>query len=474
MSAVGKAIVVKDWTELRRDPRVVVMMLVAVILALAAVATSYTQVAAYETDRMATEARDRQTWLGQGARNPHGAAHFSSWAMRPLTPLALLDPGVTPYAGTAIWMEAHKQNAPRNRPVQDSASTFDSGQFSLAWALQIIVPLLLFVIGAGAIARERERGTLRMMVASGGNAGRIATAKLGVLARVGAIVLVPVVAIAAGAALLLPGANDADQPLRLLLWLLSYAVFLFIAVAVAIAVSAVASTASRALLALIAIWLVAALLAPRVASGVATMLHSTPAPEVFAARVAEDRAKFSDGHASPAEALKAIVLKRYNVSRVEDLPVNVSGLQLEEGERQGNLVFDRHFGTLAEIYDRQRMVSRVVGAASPLVSLQNISMALAGTDMPSQIAFQRQAEQHRRSVITMLNTDMIRNAGDEDFDYKADPRLWRTIPEFAFRQPPLATVLRAIWPDVAILFGWTLAGWAILRGAQRRLAREAL
>lgn len=474
MSGATQAIVAKDWTDFRRDPRFVMMALVALVLALAAVATSYVRVAAWETDRIATEARDRQTWLNQGERNPHGAAHFSSWAMRPLTPTALLDPGVVPYAGTAVWMEAHKQNAARNRPVQDSASAFDLGQFSLGWIVQIVVPLLLFVVGAGLIARERERGTLRLIVASAGDGSKVVDAKFKALARTAAMLLGPVLVAGAVAAMLLAGRVNGDSLLRLGGWLFSYGAFLFVVIAAAVAVSAFSRNTSRAMVALIGIWLVAALLVPRVASGIGAALAPTPAPEVFASGIAADRMKYADGHASPVEALTAIILKRYGVARVEDLPVSMGGLQLEEGERQGNRVFDRHFGDLTAIYQQQRAIVRLVGVVSPVTSLQNISMALAGTDLPSQLAFQEQAETHRRAVVTMLNSDMIRNAGRLDFDYKTDRRLWSKTPEFQFQPSPLERVLRTVLADILILLGWVGLGGVMLARARRHLAKEAL
>ncbi|MGB3928461.1 MAG: hypothetical protein WBL20_05805, partial [Sphingobium sp.] len=106
----ASAIARKDWREFVRDRRLLVMAALMVLLSLAAVMTAYARVAAYEADRVATERRDRVTWESQGERNPHSVAHFATWALRPLTPLAVLEPGVTPYAGAAIWMEAHNQN----------------------------------------------------------------------------------------------------------------------------------------------------------------------------------------------------------------------------------------------------------------------------------------------------------------------------------------------------------------------------
>jgi len=447
---------------------------VVLILALAAVAVSFVRIDSHERDRTYAEALDRETWLNQGPRNPHSAAHFSSWAMRPITPLAVLDPGVGPYAGNAIWMEAHNQNPPRNRPARDNASAFDLGQFSVGWVLQLLAPLLLFVVGAGLIARERERGTLRLMLVSGADASSLVARKLGVLGRIAAMMILPIAAAAVAAIALLPGANAADEGWRVAIWGGSYAIYLFVAVVIAIAVSAMSASTSRAMMLLIGLWLGATLLVPRMAASVAAVVAPAPPAEVFAAEIARDRATQASGHDGSEEAFVQSVLRRYGVTSEADLPVSLAGLELEESERQGNLIFDRRFGELEAVYTRQREAARLAGVVSPLVSIQNISMALSGTDMASQIAFQRQAEMHRRSVITLLNNDMAKHGKGQDFDYLADPKLWSTIPVFVYQPLPLGVVAQLVWPDLLILLAWCALAFFLLARARRHISSSAL
>lgn len=461
----ASAIPAKDWREFVRDRRLLVMALVVALLALAAVVTAFAQVRAYEADRAATVARDRATWEGQGERNPHSVAHFASWALRPLTPLAVLDPGVTPYAGSAVWMEAHNRNPAQARPAQDAASAFDTGQLSAAWVLQTLVPLLVFVIGAGLLARERERGTLRLMLASGADGQRIVPAKLLGLTRVTALLVVPVL-LAALAAALLAGPVD---PLRLMLWALAYAMFLTIIAAIAVAVSALSRSAARALLILVGLWLVAVLLVPRTAAGFAELAAPTPTTEAFFAGMASDMEAQPDPFGKDSEAFGLAMAKRYGVARVEDLPVSLDGLRLDESERHGNIAFDKHYGALAESYAAQRRVLQLAGLISPLLPLQNISMALAGTDGAHQLAFQNAAEAYRREMIHALNMDMVEHGKGKDFDYLAGPDLWKRTAEFAWTPPGLAAALRPVLPDVLILFGWAAAAWLLLRIASRWL-----
>lgn len=460
------AIARKDRREFVRDRRLIVMSALVLLLSLAAVLTAYARVAAFEQDRLATERRDRATWESQGERNPHAAAHFASWALRPQTPLSVLEPGVTPYAGAAIWMEAHRQNGARARAVDDAAIAFDLGTFSVAWMLQTIVPLLLFVAAAGLVARERERGTLRLLLVGGADAQALLPRKLLALGQIALLLAAPVLVAGTLAALL---AGPAD-PIRLLLWALAHLVFLAIVATIATAVSALARSVSGAMLVLIGLWCVGVLLAPRAGAALAQAVAPTPAPETFWAELREDLAKAPDPFSDPA--FEAAMLRRYGVPRRADLPVSFAGLQLDESERQGARVFDRHFGRLAATHARQRAAMRWAALLSPVPALQNVSTALAGTDGIHQLAFQNQAEAHRRAMIGALNRDMVEHGVGADFDYKAGDTLWRTTRAFRFQPPALAAILRTIWPDLVLLGLWALAAAALLKLAAGRMARS--
>lgn len=460
------AIIAKDVRELRRDRRVVVMALLVLALGITALATSWVRISAHEADRAATIAADRETWEGQGARNPHSAAHFSKWAFKPLTAQAVLDPGIAAYAGSAVWMEAHNRNPAVARPIDDQTVILPSGDFSLAWVLQVLMPLLVAVIAASSVARERERGTLRLMLASGVSAAALVKAKL---ASVGAVTLLLGGAISVVGAAAAAGAGPIE-PARLLAWLLAYAVFLAIVVAVAVAVSLRARSSGQALMVLAGLWLFAIILTPRAAASVAETATPAPTSEQFWADVAEAKAAYPNPFDAGMDAFAAKVMAQYGVTRLEDLPVSFGGLQLEEDERLGNQVYDAQFDALFAVYDRQRQWLRWASLVSPLPALQNISMALSGTDMPHQIAFQQQAEARRRAVVTQLNTDLIKNGAGKDFDYLAGPQLWAEVEDFAFATPSLGATLAGLWREALILLGWLAAAVMVALRSARQLS----
>lgn len=95
-------------------------------------------------------------------------------------------------------------------------------------------------------------------------------------------------------------------------------------------------------------------------------------------------------------------------------------------------------------------------------------MAAAGTDEGHHVEFAAQAERQRRAIVEALNADMTKHAKGKDFDYLADPVLWKTIPSFRYEPPALDRA--AVAGDVAVLGVWFVAGIAFLAWTTRRAA----
>lgn len=466
--STGSTILAKDVREFARDRRLVVMTVVMLLLALTAVLTSHARLSAYEIDRLATEQRERHTWENQGERNPHGAAHFSQWALRPLTPMALLEPGITDHAGAAIWMEAHSRNGAQGRTRDDSPLPAAVGSFSVGWLLQTLLPLFLFIVAAGAVARERELGTLKQLLAAGIGSSSLLLGKLRGLAALVAAVTAPVLLTGGIAAL---GAGPLE-PARLLLWIAAHLLYLGIIVTLGLAISALCRSSASALLLLVAVWSTTVLFIPRATTVIAEALVPSPSPEAFWGAIRKDLDQqpnpFSD------KAFEERVLAQYGVESVAALPVSLPALQLEESERLGNVVFDRHFAALEARHDAQRRLMRWAALLSPLPAIQHLSMALAGTDSAQQRGFQEQAETHRRRTVTMLNLDMAENAVGLDFDYTAGESLWQRIPAFEFRPTPLAQSLKHSAADCLLLLAWGIGSLLLLILARRRITTAGL
>jgi ABC-2 type transport system permease protein len=469
-----KLVARKDATELRRDHRLISATILVALLALAALGATYVRTVDYQRDRAAATAMERQSWVSQGPRDPHSAAHFAQWAFRAIDAPALLDPGTLPHSGSAIWMEAHARNPAAFRPAEDRTGALQIGEFSVAWVLQTIVPLLLFVLAASTIARERERGTLRLLFASGADGPGLVNAKARGLVRMAAMLVLPLLLVAAVAVALAPDSASADQIGRTLLWCTAHAGFLLIALLIGVAVSARMRSTSAALVALIGLWIVAVPLAPKAAASLAEALHPTPSGERFWADIQADIRDGFEGSGSSEEretALEARLLERYGATHLDALPISYRGARLDYNERFGNRVFAHHHAELEAITERQRGVMRSLGILTPVISMQNVSTALAGTDNAHAQYFARQAEAERQRVVNALNRDLVVNSvGDPN--YTADQRLWRQFGVFEPDTLPLAAALRSVLPDLLILAAWLVLGWWLLSRSGRNLQRE--
>ena len=178
---------------------------------------------------------------------------------------------------------------------------------------------------------------------------------------------------------------------------------------------------------------------------------------------------------------KADVLKRYGVTRIEDLPVNYKGLLALEGEAMTSRLFDRYAAESFAIQARQNALVTGVGLLSPTIALRQASMAAAGTDFAGHRRCVEHAEAYRYALVRRLNrlqAEAVSYADDTAKDAGAGRRKrigadnWRRIPEFTFVQPDARTLARASLPGLAIVLGWLAVAGAGLAIATRRLGAK--
>jgi ABC-2 type transport system permease protein len=419
------------------------------------------------------QAETREQWLKQPAKNPHSAAHYGIYAFKPKLLPALLDRGVDPYTGVAAWLEAHKQNEFKFRPAQDATAVQRFGELTAATVLQLLIPLLIVLLSFAAFAGEREQGTLRQLLSLGVCKTVLVWGKaLGIASALG-VLLVPATLIGVVALALTSENGMLPASGGRLVWLAaSYLLYFGIFVGVSLAVSAWAPSARLALLGLLAFWIANGLIAPRAAADVAKRVHPTPSTFSFQQAIERDLRGGIDGHDAEdkrAAALKARVLKQYNVGRLEDLPVSFAGISLQEGEEHGNIVFDKHYGQLWDGYGRQDRLKQLAGLAAPMLAISSLSRGLAGTDFAQHRDFAQAAEQYRRLLVKQMNDYMTEHAGKQDFGYLAQPAVWANVPAFVYAAPATSWVLRQQALSLALLALWLLAATLAALVATKRM-----
>ncbi|MEZ6023797.1 MAG: ABC transporter permease subunit, partial [Hyphomonadaceae bacterium] len=157
----------KEFREIRRDGRFAWTAAIMAILLITALITGGQRFAAYSAMQSHAQAESNDQFYTQGDKNPHSGAHYGNYAFMQAGPLSFFDSGVAAYAGSFVFMEAHKQNLSLAPPAGDNSAVMRFGQLDGAMILQVLMPLLIIFLGFSAFAGERERGTLRQLMSIG-------------------------------------------------------------------------------------------------------------------------------------------------------------------------------------------------------------------------------------------------------------------------------------------------------------------
>jgi ABC-2 type transport system permease protein len=446
----------RELLELWRDARAVTLTVVLALLLLSSVLAAWAQTRDFAAEQSVAQNETRRQWEHQGPKNPHSAAHFGTYAFKQPLPVAYLDRGVDAYLGVAVWVEAHKQNPFLYRPAQDQAATLRFGELTPALIIQELIPLLLFALTFSAFSGARESGLLRQELAAGVDGRALFAGKVLGLSAVLLPVLLPAVLAITGLVLLAPSDTRTDTVIRSALWLAAHATYLLTIVVLGLVVSAYTRSSRAALLVLGAIWCLGVVVAPRALADLGERLYPTPNGSDFWAAIQRDMSQGVDGHdptAARTEALKQQVLTRYGVQRVEDLPVNFSGIALQAGEEYGNRVFDRHYSRLWEQIDRQNGLAAGSSLVTPLGALRPLSMALTGTDFAEHRRFAVAVESYRRTLNRQMNDALAYRSRGTD-TYQGDARLWSATQDFRYAPADAAAVLRMQVLNIAVLLVW--------------------
>ncbi|MYB32959.1 MAG: DUF3526 domain-containing protein [Acidobacteria bacterium] len=467
-----RAIARKELVQYWRDGRVVTVFGIVALLGLAATVTGWSAVSAMERERASAVAMDREIWDTQGLKNPHTAAHFSRYAFQPTFNLAVFDPGLTDYVGNAIWLEAHYRDPAALRPVEDAVEIQRIAQLNPAWVIQVFGPLLIFILLYGAVAAERESGTLRQLLAAG---MRPVSLLLGKAVSAFSLTGLLVFGVLLGSAFLMSAEGIERLPdtgLRTAALAALYLVYLAIFVFLALGVSALSSRSRTALAGLMGIWIVATILGPRIGPDVAGALAPAPSAPEFAARLDREGADPFWGAGEEAvqrrQRVMDAALAEYGVETVEELPINYDGYLLQASEEFANGVFDTMYAELWGGYERQHAIARGFALVSPTIAAQNVSMALAGTGLHAYRHFADEAEEFRREFVLLLNQEMIDHGGADGYAYVSGNGFWRQNPDFEYAAPGIGEAVRGVWADVIILLLWLAIAIAVAALGVRR------
>ena len=457
-----RAIAWRELTEWCRDGRILGIAGMLGMLAVLASITGWLTWAEHDQQVTLAQAKDDAAFIRQGAKSSHSAAHFGRLAHKPSAPFAVFDPGVVPYLGQVIWLEAHRRDPAMFRAAEDSTELRRLADLSVAGVLTLLLPLLIFIVGHGVYAAERDRGTLRQVLSIGPTLQALFWGKFAALAASSVVVSSSVVALCIGVAFAARGSADLDTLLRGCGLLAAYALYGIGCVAVTLLVSARARSAAAALLILLMTWAVGMVLVPRLAATAADKLFpvatsvsfwNTTAADIRARRPPRDSLRYRELQRVVASEMLGRELSMDELASAE---LNRQALALETSERLEADAYAEAYEQLNDTYAAQARVRRIMAALSPAIVLQHASSALAGTDLSAHQQFAAQAERHRALISRRINEDMMLRGAGQGFDYLPEPQLWASIPPFRFTSPTASSALRSAAWDLAVLALWSL------------------
>lgn len=449
------ALLALEWTLLARERRVRWAVLVLAALVLLTFAGNMRELLRANDARAQVAAAERERWLGQGEKDPHSAAHYSIHAFKPTPLLVALEPGIEPFVGQTVWLEAHRQNDLLERPRGEATPLQRAGLTSPAGLLIGFAPLLVFLLAYTAVAQERERGSWRLALGAAHSPTRlVATKALAVWSLAVAVWLLPVIA-AALAVAAWRQAMDADLLLRLAAWGGAMSLWLALQAGVGVALCVRLGSVRVALGVLFGAWLLFALALPRWISHLADTRVPLPSSQEIRQQLQDDAPAY--WNAERGRAQEAELLASHGVTRVEDLPVNLRGAQLDRAERHAQAVFDRVLGGFHDRVVAQDRAFAQLTLASPAAALHALSPSLAGTDYQHQRRFIDHAERYRRDLVNRMNAEVMHAHGDPA--QAGGTTLWARIAPFAH----VAPTLREGWgPASSALLA--LLVWGLLAG----------
>lgn len=417
-------------------------------------------------------------WLNQGAKSPHAAAHFGIWVLKPTTALHFLEPGYTQFTGSAVWLEAHKQNLTKYVPVTDKVFLDRLIRLDVASMMQIFIPLYILLLSFSLFSSEKERETLPLILGMGISKWTYFRQKYFAQAGFIFLSLIPfwAVLILQYSGIARSIGTDSALFIRTLSIFGIQLIYFLLFLLIISAFSLYWRQSSIVLLVSFVWWAGSILIIPKISSQIAGLAYPLPSQEAFLNEVAKDLENGMDGH-SPSDQrrkeLEKATLAKYNVSSMDSLPVNFAGIALQASEEYGYQVFEKHFGKLDQLLYKQDRLNMLIGCVSPYIPMKDLVALAAGTDAVHHNVFSLQAEGKRREMNELLNQYMTNTKIEEGVAIETSDAIYAALKPFKFDLPDLGKMIGFRWPALIIfLFQGILAMWFIRKALNKHISYE--
>jgi ABC-2 type transport system permease protein len=406
-----------------------------------------------------------QQFISQGNKNPHLGAHFGFYAYKPTADLAMIDNGIEDYTGNSFYLEPHKRGIIKFREVTDATSLKSFGFFNLAYLVQFIFPLFVFLICHNIFSKEWENGTIKMLLSSRAGKFQLYAGKL--LACLSVIFLIIAIIVIAALVLLVTGSGSVRAVLpSFLVFVMGLCVFAVIMTSVAVSVSLLTRSAALSLVILSGFWLTGVFLIPRLSAEISKQVYPATTSIAFDHNTFNEMQYGVNGEGTK-DHRRALLLKRtleqYHVDSIEQLPVFFIPITIEYFEESDGKVMDRAYSAVEQNQARQDALVRTLALFSPFLAFRDFSMHMTATDMNTHNDFAEKAEAHRRKIGVMV---------DEFYQHhtEATNDFWKTVPQFKYEAPGMGMRLAAAAGAMMVLFCWVLGAVGLMIFSYRKMS----
>ena len=445
-----------------------IFLLLTVYCAVSSISNYNTQ----KNIRAAHQAKARASWEANPDKHPHRMAHFGTFAFRTSAPLSIFDYGIENYTGSTVFLEAHRQNSVNFSEATFSTGALRFGELSLAFLLQTILPLILFFIGFSTVAKDRENGTLKVLLTQGAQWKEILFGKTLGLFLIALLFFIPVLlAVTLGFVVFVKGEIGRDEWMRLLLLCVFYLAFFFTIASLTVCVSARSKQAKNALLRLLVLWLFFVVFLPKLSQALGDYWFPTPTKLAFNAAIEKEEIEKGDSH-NPNDPyynqLRDSVFAVHNVDKVTDLPFNYSGFIMREGEKISSQLYRKHYKELVSIYHDQNNISLYSSLVNPFTAIKRLSMTFSGTDFVAYHDFQEQADNYRYALSQTMNELQMefispkKESGSEGKTHVIGHEHWEEFADFVHQTTPFSKSFKVVRFAIFSLFLWFLAGFGLI------------
>lgn len=305
-----------------------------------------------------------------------------------------------------------------NEPAIDNLLPFLFGKMDFLYNVAFVLSLLSLIFTFNLISSEKEKATLRLILANGVSRPQVVLAKLFGNYLVFLISFFP--GLIAG---LLVTNLFGSIPLftghylpTILIFILLSLVFLFVMFNLGIFISARTYRSITSIIILLLVWVTFTLLIPKISPVVARAIHPVRSPEIFQQEFKALDESISKDFDVRRKELETSIMNKYNLDpgRREDnnKPEMQQALDQFNSERQPmenefREQRNHQLSSFSAMYKNERQtqwnLAMNLARFSPISSLQFLMTDLANTGMGEFTNFDQNAEQFQKSVFDAVN-----------------------------------------------------------------------